>query len=401
MVLNITQLFSRKERIRYIPPMEAPGQPSKICFLRWVEWMDMTNGINLFERSRYGYVSTGVFWVLQIMQLLIAYNFFVVCTVTSSLEEFSIQFNQFGGILLTFSRVLCIQYNRKNLQKTAAFINASKFHHLNESANKIYTKTLHVAKRLLSSLLAIQLLSMVFWFLQNEYQARQMDVLLPMVSYLPFDPTRWSSEAKFAFRLSFYVANTQLMMAFFGSYIITSCYLLTMTIELRILNGSYETAPTNPDQLVTFLRERVVYKQELLEHIGIIKRQMNLSTLVELVFIVCLLTINALRICMTSSNPSEVFMSTSMILIYVLELFQYCWQVDEIELLQERHAFAVYSTPWYHSAQKTKALLLITIRMSQMPLNFVCGGMYRLSTVLFASVIKLIYSLVMMLLQFK
>ncbi|XP_058117092.1 uncharacterized protein LOC131288765 [Anopheles ziemanni] len=381
--------------------MEAPGQPSKICFLRWVEWMDMTNGINLFERSRYGSVFTGVFWVLQTMQLLIAYNFFIVCTVTSSLEEFSIQFNQFGGILLTFSRLICIQYNRKNLQKTAAFVNASKFHHLNERADVIYTKTLHVAKRLLSTLLAIQLVTIAFWFLQNEYQARQTDVLLPMVSYLPFDPTHWSAGAKFAFRVSFYVANTQLMMVFFGSYIITSCYLLTMTIELRILNGSYATAPTNPDQLVSFFRERVVYKQELLEHIGIIKRQMNFSTLFELVFIVCLLTINALRICMTSSNLSEVALSTSMILIYVLELFQYCWQVDEIELLHELQAFAIYSTPWYHGAQKTKALLLITIRMSQMPLRFVCGGMYRLSTELFASVIQFIYSLVTMLLQFK
>uniref|UniRef100_A0A182INV3 Uncharacterized protein n=1 Tax=Anopheles atroparvus TaxID=41427 RepID=A0A182INV3_ANOAO len=394
-------LPSKSVGSHYEPLMEAPGQPTKICFLRWVEWMDMANGINLYESSRYGRVFTGIFCVLQLMQLLIGYNFVAVCSVSSSLEEFSIQFNQFGGILLTYARLIGIQYHRKNLQKTADFVNASKFHHLNDRADEICTKTVRTAKQFLSTLLAIQLVTMGFWFLLNEYQAHQQGVLLPMVTYLPFDATRWSTASKFAFRLGFYAANTQLMMAFFGSYIITSSYLLAMTIELRILNDSYATAPIAPDRLVAFLQERVVYKQQLLEHIGIIKRQMNLTTLVELLFIVCLLTINALRICMTSSDLTELALSTSMILIYVLELFQYCWQVDEIELLHERQAFAVYSTPWVYGMRQTKALLLVTIKMSQMPLRFMCGGMYRLSTALFASVIQFIYSLVMMLLQFK
>ncbi|XP_049288379.1 odorant receptor 42b [Anopheles funestus] len=191
------------------------------------------------------------------------------------------------------------------------------------------------------------------------------------------------------------------MFTFFGSYVITSSYLLTLTIELRILNDSYAGAPSDPLQLVTFLKDRVVYKESLLQHIGTMKRQMNVSILLELVLIVCLLAINGLRLCTTTSDLSELVLSCSMIMIYLLEFFQYCWQVDEMELLHEEQASAVYSTPWVGAMRQTKALLLITIRMSQVPLRFMCGGMYQLSTELFTAVVQFIYSLVMMLLHFK
>uniref|UniRef100_A0A182NZB2 Uncharacterized protein n=1 Tax=Anopheles dirus TaxID=7168 RepID=A0A182NZB2_9DIPT len=374
---------------------------SRICFLRWARWMDSINGINLHDDSTLARTCKRGFYLLQLVQLLVAYNFGVVCLGPISLEEFALQFNQFGGIMLTFSRLIAINYYRPELIETAQFINASRFHHLNERAERIRTGTIRTAGRFLSALLAIQIVTLLFWFLLTEVQAYERDVLLPMLTHLPFDAGQWPTVLRGAFRLYFYLANTQLMLTFFGSYVLTSSYLLTLTIELRILNDSYTGAPEDARQLAAFLKERVVYKVTLLRHIRTIKRQMNVSILLELVFIVCLLAINGLRLCTTNSDLSEVALSSSMILIYLLELFQYCWQVDEMELLHERQAFAVYSTPWTGAARQTKALLLITTSMAQVPIRFMCGGMYQLSTELFATVVQFIYSLVMMLLHFN
>uniref|UniRef100_A0A182Q5U6 Uncharacterized protein n=1 Tax=Anopheles farauti TaxID=69004 RepID=A0A182Q5U6_9DIPT len=374
---------------------------SRICFLRWARWMDSINGINLQDDSTLARTCKRGFYLLQLVQLLIVYNFAVVCSRKITLEEFAVQFNQLGGIMLTFSRIIAINYNRKELVETAQFINASKFHHLNARAESISTGTIRNAGRFLSTLLGLQIVTLMFWFLLTELQAHERDVLLPMITHLPFDAAGWPTILRVAFRFYFYLANTQLMLTFFGSYVLTSSYLLTLTIELRILNDSYTEAPEHPSLLVDFLKERVAYKVALLRHIRTIKRQMNVSILLELVFIVCLLTINGLRLCTTKSDPSEVALSSSMILIYMLELFQYCWQVDEMELLHERQAFAVYSTPWMGAIRQTKASLLITINMAQVPLRFMCGGMYQLSTALFATIVQFIYSLVMMLLQFK
>ncbi|XP_053667620.1 uncharacterized protein LOC128717968 [Anopheles marshallii] len=380
--------------------MDTSGQLSNICFLRWIRWMDTINGIHLHDDSRLAHAFQCVFYILQLGQLLIAYNFGVICMNTTSLEQFAQQFNQFGGILLTFSRVIAINIYRKELRQTAQFINASEFHHLNERAEQIRSGTIRLAGRFLSTLLGIQIVTLIFWFMLTELQAYKLDVLLPTVTYLPFDASEWPEFLKVIFRVYIYLSNTQLMLTFFGSYVITSTYLLTLTIELRILNDSYAAAPDDPRQLVTFLKDRVVYKVSLLLHIGTIKQQMNGSILFELMLIVCLLAINGLRLLKTSSDLSELALSCSMIMIYLLEFFQYCWQVDEIELLHEQQAYAVYSTPWIGAIQHTKALLLITIRMAQVPLRFMCGGMYQLSTELFATVVQFIYSLVMMLLQF-
>uniref|UniRef100_A0A182S6G8 Uncharacterized protein n=1 Tax=Anopheles maculatus TaxID=74869 RepID=A0A182S6G8_9DIPT len=381
--------------------MGSPGHPSNICFLRWMRLMDTINGIHLHDDSRLARACQIVFYILQLGQLLIVYNFGIICINTISLEEFALQFNQFGGIMLTFFRVLVINVYRTELKETAQFINAAPFHHLNERAGKIRSETIRNAGRFLSILFGVQVVTLVFWFIMTELQAHKQNVLLPTVTYLPFDASDWPSVLKVVFRLFVYLSYTQLMLTFLGSYTITSSYLLTLTIELRILNDSYAGAPDNPQQLVTFLKERVKYKVTLLQHIGIIKRHMNVSILFELVLIVCLLAINGLRLCTTTSDLSEVTLSSSMIMIYLLEFFQYCWQVDEMELLHEEQACAVYSTPWVSAMPHTKAPLLITIRMAQVPLRFMCGGMYQLSTELFATVVQFIYSLVMMLLQFK
>ncbi|XP_053676863.1 uncharacterized protein LOC128726993 [Anopheles nili] len=383
--------------------METPGGSSNICFLRWMRWIDMINGIQLFNVTPLAGTFTRIFYILQAVQLLVAYNFGIVCLHAASLEEFAVQFNQFGGILLTFSRLININVHRSALVRTAQFINEAKFHHLNERADNIRTSTLRYAGRFLTALLGIQLVTLIFWFVLNELQSRSQDVLLPSLVHLPFDVTRWSATVRFAFRLYFYAANSQLMLTFLGSYVITSSYLLSLTIELRILNGSYARAPMDPRSLDGFLKDRAIYKVELLEHIGTIKRQMNVSLLLELVFIVCLLTINGLRLLTTGSVFSEVALSSSMILIYLLELFQYCWQVDEMELLHEHQTHDVYSTPWYNDrvVRQKKTQLLLTIQMAQVPLRFMSGGMYRLSVALFVSVVQFIYSLVMLLLQFK
>uniref|UniRef100_A0A182KAD4 Uncharacterized protein n=1 Tax=Anopheles christyi TaxID=43041 RepID=A0A182KAD4_9DIPT len=381
--------------------MVTTSGPSNICFLQWIRWMDTINGIHLHDDSRLARTFEYMFYALQLVQLLIAYNFTLICSRTISLEKFAVQFNQFGGVLLTLSRVIAINVFRAQLKETAQFINAAKFHHLNERARHIRSGSIHIAGRFLTTLLTIQIVTLIFWFALIELQAQQQDVLLPVITYLPFDASHWPTFAKVAFRLYVYLAYTQLMLTFFGSYIITSSYLLSLTIELRILNDSYAEAPANPQQLIAFLKDRVVYKVALLQHIRTVKRQMNVSILLELVFIVCLLAINGLRLCTTTSNLSEVTLSGSMIMIYLLELFQYCWQVDEMELLHEGQAFAVYSTPWNGAIKQSKALLLITIRMAQVPLRFMCGGMYQLSTELFGTVLQFIYSLIMMLLHFK
>uniref|UniRef100_A0A182IIQ6 Uncharacterized protein n=1 Tax=Anopheles arabiensis TaxID=7173 RepID=A0A182IIQ6_ANOAR len=384
--------------------MGTANQPSSICFLRWIGWMDTINGIHLHDDSRLARAFEYTFYALQLVQLLNGYNFAVLCrNDTISLETFAEQFNQFGGILLTLSRVIAIVGSFPRLKDTAEFINACKFHHLNERAEEIRAGSIHNAGRFLSTLLTVQIVTLVFWFALTELQAHRQDVLLPIFIYLPFDASHWPQVAKVAFRLYAYLAYAQLMLTFFGSYIITSSYLLTLTIELRILNDSYAAAPTDPQQLVAFLKERVIYKAALLQHIRTIKRHMNGSVLLELLFIVCLLALNGLRLCTTTttSDLSELALSSSMILIYLLELFQYCWQVDEMELLHEGQAFAVYSTPWTGAIMQSKPFLLITIRMAQVPLRFMCGGMYQLSTELFTSVVQFIYSLIMMLLQFK
>ncbi|XP_049537896.1 uncharacterized protein LOC125952471 [Anopheles darlingi] len=382
------------------------GEPlQKINFFRWVDWMDTINGINLFESHRFGRYFRRAFYVLQLAQLLVAYNLVVSCLQNTTLEEFAKRFNEFGGILLTFSRLLVINHHKHDLRQTANFINVSAFHGLNERASAIRHRTVANARKFLSTLLLVQIVTLAFWFLLAEYQARKQNVLLPMLTYLPFgDSDQWPEAAKFAFRLYFYLANTQLLFTFFGSYVITSCYLLALTIELRILNDSYIGAPSESGvALVAFLKERSIYKSALHQHITIVKRLMNGGVLLELVFIVCLLTINGLRLCTMTSDWIEVALSSSMILIYLFELFQYCWQVDEMELLHKQHSFAVYSTPWTggRSLRSIKALMLITIPASQKPLGFKCGGMYQLSSVLFASMLQFIYSLLMMLLQFK
>uniref|UniRef100_A0A182MTI1 Uncharacterized protein n=1 Tax=Anopheles culicifacies TaxID=139723 RepID=A0A182MTI1_9DIPT len=379
--------------------MVTPDQCTNICFLRWIRWMDTINGIHLHDESRWARTFQYIFYILQLGQLLLAYNFVITCMSTTSLEQFAQQFNQFGGVLLTFFRV--INLFRTELRHTARFINASQFHHLNERAEQIRTETIRPAGRFLSALLGVQIVTLIFWFLLTELQAYQQNVLLPTVTYLPFDASGWPTFLKLLFRVYVYLSYTQFMLTFFGSYVITSSYLLTLTIELRILNDSYVGAPEDPRQLASFLKDRVVYKVSLLQHIGTIKRQMNVSILFELVLIVCLLAINGIRLFTTTSDLSELVLSCSMIMIYLLELFQYCWQIDEMEVLHEGQAYAVYSTPWVGSMRQTKALLLITIRMAQVPLRFMCGGMYQLSTELFASVVQFIYSLVMMLLQFK
>uniref|UniRef100_A0A182PYZ2 Uncharacterized protein n=1 Tax=Anopheles epiroticus TaxID=199890 RepID=A0A182PYZ2_9DIPT len=382
--------------------MDTVNRPSNICFLRWIRWMDTINGIHLHDDSRLACAFEYIFFALQLVQLLFAYNFTMICFNTVSLEEFAEQFNQFGGVLLTFLRVgVIVSSCFPSTPEAAGFINASKFNHLNERAEHIRSGTIRNAGRFLSTLLTVQIVTLLFWFAITEVQSQQQDVLLPILTHQPFDASRWPTYAKVAFRLYVYLSYTQLMLTFFGSYIITSSYLLMLTIELRILNDSYATAPADPQQLVTFLKDRVVYKVELLHHIQLIKRQMNMSILLELVFVVCLLAINGLRLCTTTSHLSEVALSSSMIFIYLLELFQYCWQVDEMELLHQTQAFAAYSTPWVGAMKQTKALQLITIRMAQVPLCFMCGGMYQISTELFASVVQFIYSLVMMLLHFK
>uniref|UniRef100_A0A182VZ48 Uncharacterized protein n=1 Tax=Anopheles minimus TaxID=112268 RepID=A0A182VZ48_9DIPT len=381
--------------------MDTSEPLTNICFLRWIRWMDTINGIHLHDESRLARAFQYIFYILQLGQLLLAYNFAISCMSTISLEQFAQQFNQFGGVLLTFSRVIAINIYRTELRHTARFINVSKFHHLNERAELIRSGTIRPAGRFLSALLGVQIVTLVFWFLLTELQAYKQNVLLPTVTYLPFDPSGWSTFLKVVFRVYVYLSYTQFMFTFFGSYVITSSYLLTLTIELRILNDSYIGAPEDPQQLASFLKDRVEYKVSLLQHISIIKQQMNVSILFELVLIVCLLAINGIRLCTTISDLSELVLSCSMIMIYLLELFQYCWQVDEMELLHEGQAYAVYSTPWVGSVRQTKALLLITIRMAQVPLRFMCGGMYQLSTELFATVVQFIYSLVMMLLQFK
>uniref|UniRef100_A0A182YAR9 Uncharacterized protein n=1 Tax=Anopheles stephensi TaxID=30069 RepID=A0A182YAR9_ANOST len=381
--------------------MSSSGQGSNICFLGWIRWMDTVNGIHLHDESRLARAFQLVFYVLQLSQLLVIYNFLSSCLHTVSLEEFARQFNQCGGYVLTFFRVATINMYRTDLKETAQFINAAEFHHLNARAEKIRSGPIRHAGRVLSILFAIQVVAITLWFIMTELQAQAQNVLLPTVTYLPFDASGWPTLLKVMFRLYVYLSCTQLFLTFFGSYIITSSYLLTLTIELRILNDSYAGAPDDPQQLVAFLEDRVRYKVTLLHHIGIIKRQMNVGLLFELVLIVCLLAINGLRVCTTSSDLSEIALSGSMIMIYLLEFFQYCWQVDEMQQLHEGQAFAVYSTPWVGAMHETKAQLLITTRMAQVPLRFMCGGMYQLSTELFATVVQFIYSLVMMLLHFK
>ncbi|XP_050088497.1 uncharacterized protein LOC126572852 [Anopheles aquasalis] len=379
------------------------GEPLlKINFFRWVEWMDTINGINLFASHRLGRYFQRAFYVLQLAQLLVAYNLVVGCLQNTTLEEFAKRFNEFGGILLTFSRLIVINHHKSDLRRTANFINLSAFHWLNERADTIRNRTLVNARKFLTTLLFVQIVTLVFWFLLTEYQARKQNVLLPMLPHLPFgDTAQWPEAAKLAFRLYFYLGYSQLMFTFFGSYVITSCYLLALTIELRILNDSYKDAPLELAALVSFVKERSIYKSALHEHIDIVKRLMNGGVLLELVFIVGLLTINGLRLCTMTSDWIEVALSSSMILIYLFELFQYCWQVDEIELLHKQHSFAVYSTPWTGAIRPLKAFLLITIPASQKPLCFMCGDMYQLSATLFASMLQFIYSLLMMLLQFN
>lgn len=103
------------------------GEPlQKINFFRWVEWMDTINGINLFANRRPGQYFQRAFYVLQLAQLLVAYNLVVGCLLNTTLEEFAKRFNEFGGILLTFSRLLVI-VSASDPLPAASFFRCSPF----------------------------------------------------------------------------------------------------------------------------------------------------------------------------------------------------------------------------------------------------------------------------------